>query len=284
MNANLPGDHVSIHYYDGDYPGEAISPYPENFDQTTVAQGLAYDINRYQELADESQGGSVLELCCGTGRVAIPLARRGFSVTGVDISESMLDRFRENLGRESAVLEKISLRQEDISRFDLGERFALIILAFNSLLCLTRFEDQCTALVAAGRHLEEDGRIAIDLMNPLVLSLQGDPAPKPFFTRRSPHNGNLYTRFAAMGPMQTDQVQELFGWYDEIAPDGVVRRVPYSLHWRPIFRYELELMLERAGLEVEFVEGGHRREPFTPQSRKMFVVARKRSADSGRLD
>ena len=285
MNANLPDDHVSIHYYDGDYPGHAISPYPENFDQTTVAQGIAYDVDRYQELAGESQGGPVLELCCGTGRVAIPLARRGFSVTGIDISESMLSRFRENLEREeSAVAEKISLIRGDISQLNLGERFALIVLAFNSLLCLTRFEDQCTALVAAGRHLEEGGRIAIDLMNPLVLSFQGDPAPKPFFTRRNPHTGNLYTRFAAMGPIQADQVQELFGWYDEIAPDRVVRRTPYSLHWRPIFRYELELMLERAGLEVESVEGGHRREPFTSQSRKMFVVARKRPADSGRTN
>ena len=72
----------------------------------------------------------MLELCCGTGRVAIPLARRGFSVTGIDISESMLGRFRENLGREEpAVAERISLARGDISNFDLGKRFALIIVA-----------------------------------------------------------------------------------------------------------------------------------------------------------
>ena len=94
MNANLPDDHSSIHYYDGDYPGQAISPFPENFDPATIDQGIAYDIDRYQELADESQGGLVLkDFCCGTGRVAIPLARRGFSVTGIDISEPMLGRF-----------------------------------------------------------------------------------------------------------------------------------------------------------------------------------------------
>jgi len=279
MNANLPDDHSSVYYYDGDYPGQAISPFPENFDPTTIAQGIAYDIDRYQQLADESQGGSVLELCCGTGRVAIPLARRGFSVTGIDISESMLSRFRENLGREEpAVLERISLVRGDIANFDLGKRFALIIVAFNSLLCVTRFEDQCAALVAAARHLDENGRLAIDVMNPLVLSFRGELAPKPFFTRRNPHTGNLYTRFAAMGPMRDDQVQELFGWYDEVAPDGLVRRATYSLHWRPIFRYELELMLERAGLEVESIEGGHHREPFTAQSQKMFVIARKRPA------
>ena len=277
MNADLPDDHSSIYYYDGDYPGQATSLFPENFDPATIDQGIAYDIDRYQELADESRGGPVLELCCGTGRVAIPLARRGFSVTGIDISESMLSRFRDNLGREEpAVAERISLARGDITDFDLGKRFALIIVAFNSLLCVTRFEDQCAALAAAARHLDDNGRLAIDVMNPLALSFRSEPVPKPFVTRRNPHTGNLYTRFAAIGPMGDDQVQELFGWYDEAAPDGLVRRANYSLRWRPIFRGELELMLERAGLQVESIEGGHHREPFPAQSQKMFVVARQR--------
>jgi len=278
MNAHLPDDHSSIHYYDGDYPGQ-VSQFPENFDPATIDQGIAYDVDRYQALADESPGGAVLELCCGTGRVAIPLARRGFSVTGIDISAPMLDRFRENLGREEpAVAERISLARGNVANFDLGKKFALIIAAFNSLLCLTRFEDQCAALAAAARHLDENGRLAIDVMNPLALPARGEPVPRPFVTRRNPHTGNLYTRFAALGPLGADQVQELFGWYDEVAPDGLVRRTPYSLHWRPIFRDELELMLERAGLAVESLEGGHHREPFTARSRQMFVVARRPSA------
>ncbi|HEY0510376.1 MAG TPA: class I SAM-dependent methyltransferase [Thermoanaerobaculia bacterium] len=276
MNANLPGDHISIHYYDSDYPGRDTSRIPENFDGTTVVQGLAHDVDRYLELAGETPGGRVLELCCGTGRVSIPLARGGFRVTGVDLSAAMLDRFRENLGREAAeVAARISLVHADIARLDLGETFALALIPFNSLLCLTRFEDQCAALAAAARHLAPGGRLAVDVMNPLTLPLEGSPIPNPFLTRRNPHTGNVYTRFAALGPMAADQVQELFGWYDEIGPDGNIRRIPYSMHWRPIFRYELELMLERAGLAVESVEGGHLHEPFTAQSSKLFVVARK---------
>ncbi len=276
MNADLPDDHSSIYNYDGDYPGQAISPFPENFDPATIDQGIAYDIDRYQELANESQGGSVLELCCGTGRVAIPLARRGFSVTGIDISEPMLSRFRENLGREEPAVAARICGARGHREFDLGKRFVLIIVAFNSLLCVTRFEDQCAAFIAAARHLDDNGRLAIDVMNPLVLSFRGEPVPRPFVTRRNPHTGNLYTRFAAIGPIGADQVQELFGWYDEVAPDGLVRRAAYSIHWCSIFRYELELMLERAGLEVESIAGGHHREPFTAQSQQMFVVARKR--------
>jgi ubiquinone/menaquinone biosynthesis C-methylase UbiE len=275
MNANLPEDHVSIRYYDSDYPGKETSLYPENFDDTTVLQGLAYDVERYTELASAARG-PVLELCCGTGRVAIPLARNGFEVTAVDLSEAMLAQFRKNLEREEpGAAGRIELVNADVTRLDLGRAFPLILMPFNSLLCIPNFEDQCAALAAAGRHLAPGGRVVIDGMNPMTLPLQGDPVPKPFFTRRSTHTGNLYTRFAALGPMRTDQVQELFGWYDEIAPDGLVRRTSYSMSWRPIFRYEIQLMLERAGLAIESVEGGHQKEPFTPQSRKMFVIARK---------
>jgi SAM-dependent methyltransferase len=278
MNANLPDSHASIQYYDSDYPGEAISPFPENFDAVTATQGLSHDVQRYLELAGEA-GGPVLELCCGTGRVAIPLARAGREVVGVDLSQAMLDRFRRNLEREDeATAARVELIRQDVTRLALERAFPLVVMAFNSLLCITSFAGQRAALSAAARHLAPGGRIALDLMNPLILPQQGDPVPKPFFTRRHADTGNFYTRFAAMGPFAADQVQELFGWYDEIGADGTLRRTPYSLHWRPIFRYEIELMLEQAGLRLEAVEGGHLKEPFSAQSPKMFVLARRPAA------
>ena len=152
---------------------------------------------------------------------------------------------------------------------------------FNSLLCITDFRSQCGAIEAAARHLAPGGVLALDMMNPLTLPLAGDPVPKPFFTRRNPKTGQRYTRFAAMGPMAADQQQELFGWYDEMAADGALRRTHYSMRWRPIFRYEIELMLERAGLRIITVKGGHREEPFTAQTRKMFVLATQEAAPSG---
>ena len=62
-------------------------------------QGLAFDIARYREIV-RACGGPVLELCCGTGRIAIPIARDGYHVVGVDVSTGMLGQFRENLQDE----------------------------------------------------------------------------------------------------------------------------------------------------------------------------------------
>jgi len=78
-----------------------------------------------------------------------------------------------------------------------------------------------------------------------------------------------------LGPLDDRQVQKLHGWYDQLDADGNLRRRHYATFWRPIFRYELELLLALTGFEVLRVEGGHRHEPFAATSPRMFVVARR---------
>jgi SAM-dependent methyltransferase len=276
MNDNLPASHPSVDFYDSDYPGIGTSPHPENLDDIVPLQGLVHDIERYVGLAQESHG-EVLELCCGTGRVAIPLARSGSRVIGVDISAAMLERFRAKLAHETPQVRScIEVVQQDITQLDLASRtFTLAILAFNSLLLLTDRRAQQAALAHAARHLAPGGRLAIDVINPLARPLDGDPNVRPFFTRRHAERDRMYTRFAAHGPLDADQRQRLYGWYDELDEQGRVTRTHYSMYWRPIFRAELELMLEASGLQVESIEGGHRREPLAARSPRLFVIARR---------
>ena len=277
MNADVAATDPAIHYYDGDYPSSDWSEYSENFDSTTEFQGIAHDVPRYEELAKE-HGSPILELCCGTGRVSLPLAHRGFSVVGVDICAAMLDRFRENLHRRPPDARKrVDLVHSDVCELSLGRSdFPLAIVPFNSLLCIPDFGAQRRALRSIAQHLAPGGHLILDLVNPLALKIQGDPVPKPFFTRKNPHTGNTYTRFAMCDPFDDDHRQRLHGWYDEVDQrDGTVKRTSYALHWRPIFRFEIELMLKESGLSIVTLEGGHRREPYTAKSDRMFVVARK---------
>ena len=104
--------------------------------------------------------------------------------------------------------------------------------------------DQQRVLGRAAAALESGGLLAVDVVNPLALPLRGDPVPAPFLRRRHGGRNRDYTRFAALGAVDADQRQQLHGWYDEIDESGCVRRTPYSMWWRPVFRGELELMLD----------------------------------------
>jgi SAM-dependent methyltransferase len=275
MNADLPPSHPSVDFYDSDYPGVGTSALRENLDGMLETQGLAHDIDRYLELARE-QAGPVLELCCGTGRVAIPLARAGHSVTGVDISAAMLERLRAKLESETEETRaRVRLETQDARTLEgHARKFGLVLLSFNSLMLFDTRRDQQRVLAQAAAALIAGGRLAVDVVNPLALPLRGDPVPVPFLSRRHSERLRAYTRFAALSAVADDQRQQLYGWYDEIDEAGIVRRTPYSMWWRVIFRGELELMLESCGFVVESVEGGHQRETFKPFSSKLFVVAR----------
>ena len=238
---------------------------------------LAHDIARYIEVA-KITGGEILELCCGTGRVSIPLLKEGFHITGVDISATLLSRFHKNLEQfDSSLKNQLNLVEQDITELQIeNKNHQLAICAFNSLLCITDFNLQLKALKNICDHLTDEGLLLLDLINPLALNFKGDSSPKAFFTRKNIHNGNTYTRFALVDAFDKHQRQRLHGWYDEIDSNGSVTRKPYSLHWRPIFRFEIELMLKDAGFYIEKIEGGHLKEEFTGQSSKMFIHARKR--------
>lgn len=276
MNPRVQENDPTYHYYDSDYPSEFLGDRRENFDETTKLQGIAYDVQRYRELAKQSSG-AVLELCCGTGRVGIPLARDEHCVAAVDIAAPMLSQFAAHLQRESSeVVQRVKLVHADVTTLVLGPQFELILCPFNSLLLIPDAEAQLAVLRVVHEHLVPGGRFVLDVVNPLALKIDGDPVPTPFFTRRNPHSGNTYTRFAMVSPLDENQRQRLHGYYDEVDAQGVVSRRYYSFTWRPIFRFELELMLRVAGLTIVKLEAGHRGKPFaSARSPRMFVEAQR---------
>lgn len=124
------------------------------------------DLSFYLERARRA-GGDILELACGTGRVAIPLARAGFRVTGVDLSPHMLARFREKLQRESEdTRSRVELREADMTDVELGRTFALVIIPFRSFQLLTEEDRARRCLRNVRRHLRADGTFVVNVFNP----------------------------------------------------------------------------------------------------------------------
>jgi ubiquinone/menaquinone biosynthesis C-methylase UbiE len=270
MNANSPEAQALFDYYESDCPLSVLA------EQRGGAGTQQLDVARYREVV-RAAGGPVLELCGGSGRVAIPLARDGFAVTAVDVSREMLDRFRAYLRKEDGgVAGRVTLVEQDVSRLDLPDKeFRVVICAVSGLLLLVEQEAQLAMLRAAAAHLVPGGTLALDVANPLSMRLAGDEVPRLLQQRTNVQTGNAYTMFLMADPMDTAQRQRLHGWYDEVLPDGIVKRRPFAHTWRAIFPGELALMLAATGFALESIDGGYRREPFTRQSPYMFVRAKK---------
>ena len=122
----------------------------------------------------ETCGPRVLDLGCGTGRLAIPLARRGKEVTGIDRSPQMLAYARSRAGHLA-----IRWVEGDFRNFDLGQEFDLIIACGHAFQALLTEADQRTFLRCVRRHLAADGRVAFDTRNtvPLHLDVTGQERP-----------------------------------------------------------------------------------------------------------
>ena len=111
-----------------------------------------------------SSAKHVLELACGTGRIAIPLAVKGAKVTGIDNCQSMIDQGMRNARGAGVDIEWIAgnMRSFDLNRDD----FDLVVLAFNSINLMLTLEDALSCLRSARKHLAPNGRLVIDTFLP----------------------------------------------------------------------------------------------------------------------
>ena len=241
-------------------------------------QGVPGEVDFYLGLAKEAHatGHPVLELACGTGRVAIPIAREGISVVGLDQSQAMLERARE----KSAGLNSARWVEGDMRDFTLPERFGLVFIAYRSFQHMLTIDDQLSCLGCIHRHLAPDGRLAINIFNPDIVAIgQWLTTKKGSLQRRgeAPSGGSAVGWETRTYRPASQEVESTF-LDEELSDEGAVTsRVYRDLKLRYIFRFEMEHLLARAGFEIEALYGDHYGGPFEDTSPEMVWVARRPS-------
>lgn len=127
-----------------------------------------FDLAFYKKWCKKA-GGRCLELCCGTGRLTIPLALDGIDMTGVDYTESMIKKAREKADKNNLSIGLFSqdMRGLDLSKLSPG-KFSLIFIPFNSLQCIYELEDLEEIFRRVKTHLAEGGLFIIDIFNPCI--------------------------------------------------------------------------------------------------------------------
>ena len=99
-------------------------------------------------------GMNILEIACGTGRISIPLAKKGASITGMDLSRPMLQVLQTKLRfEEKAVQDRIHYHEADMTDFDLNREFDLIIIPLYSFQALTTDNDRKRCLACIKNHM-----------------------------------------------------------------------------------------------------------------------------------
>ena len=217
-------------------------------------------------------GGPVLELACGSGRLLAPLAQAGFSVTGVDSSLAMLERARQRL---KALHVEAQLIEQRIEALELDARYRTIILGLDSFGLLVKRDDQLRALRAAKQHATHDGRLILDVANG---NLRGSSEPAEELlhdiTRPDPETGRPITKFVLRRTRPAEQLDELMFFYDEQDERGYLKRSMVELRLRWFTRFELELLLQTAGWQVEELYGSYDLAAYGPTSDRLLLVAR----------
>ena len=237
------------------------------------------EIDFYREYAAEarSKGEALLDIGCGTGRIGIRLAQEGTRVTGLDLSEKMLDMARQ----KSAGILNLRWVHSDMCAFDLGETFGLAIIAGHAFQNLNTPEEQVSCLQCIHRHLKLGGRLVMHIdhqdfgwLGGLVGDQAGIFKPAEEFLRART-GGQIRTFRAWSYEPATQTAICTIAWEEVSADEQVVDRwktEPVRLHC--IFRFEMEHLLRRTGFDIERIYGDFFRHPLEDKSPGMIWVAR----------
>jgi SAM-dependent methyltransferase len=233
-------EHVAARY---DESGEIA----EMFDPAVVDPVIDF-------LVEIAGSGRALELGIGTGRIALPLGRRGVPVHGIELSKAMAARLRSKPGGE-----EIGVTIGDFATTTVDGTFSVAYLVFNTILNLTTqaAQIQCFRNVAA--HLEPGGCFVIEVGVPELQRLPPGETIRAFHVSETSWGLDEYD--VAM--------QGLTSHHFEIV-DGRVEQnsVPFRYAWPS----ELDLMAQLAGMKLRERWSGWKREPFTSDSRKHVSV------------
>ena len=239
-------------------------------------QDLREDIELIIELARKC-GSPILELAVGTGRVAIPLVKQGFEVVGIDNSIEMIKMCREKITQlPDGLSSKIDVIEGDMSNFSLENRFKFIFISLNSFLLLISKKKQEDCLKCIYNHLEDDGIFMVDIFSP-NFKLCAEEKSDIRFLRHFyyPPENKVVLQWEYVERNMAEQLMNIDFLYEEYDKDGNLNRYTRHLTMAIIFRYEMQMMLEKNGFEILEFYGNYDKSRFTNKSPQIVYVCRK---------
>jgi SAM-dependent methyltransferase len=245
------------------------------YDESPIVKGRVQDVAFYRNAARDF-GDPILELGCGTGRITMSLAEAGKRITGLDLSGRMLERaVKKRAALRVEARERVHLVQGDMARFDLGEKFRLVIIPFRPFQHLLEVRQQMDCLECVRKHLAPGGRLILD-----VFQTDAERMHDPVHMREVPlteyetadgRRVRISERVAAFHRAeQRNDVEMIFSITHR---DGRQERLVFAWPLRYFFRYEVVHLLARCGFKVAALYGDFDRSLIRDDSPEMIFVA-----------
>jgi SAM-dependent methyltransferase len=232
-----------------------VSPF--EFTPAVIATG-ASEVDKLLRLPRVPRSGLALDLGCGPGRHAVPLARRGFNVTAVDLSVSLLARAEQAAAAAGVTLELIKADMRDFSRPD---AFDLAVSLFTSFGYFEDGADDARVLGAVHQSLRAGGVLVIDVMGKERVARIFQATA----SRRGPDDSELIERHAILD----DWTRVRSEW--TVVKAG--RTQTFEFDVRVYSGQELKDLLGRAGFTTVELYGGFDGRPYGLDAERLVAVA-----------
>ena len=225
---------------------------------------ISFDIPFYIDYAHQCQS-PILELASGTGRLVISLAKAGFDVYGVDLSDNMLEVCRKAI-HEQPFEQRVHLFTADMAHFDLARKdFHLAYIALRSFMHLLSMEEQLACVQRVYNHLQPQGQFIISVIAPDKEKLDRRPSNE-FTVQREfdlPNGHHVQRKERLVQHDRANQVRHFEFKFEEFNSTGrLVRERVVPLKTRYIFRQELQIYLETAGFQIVNIYRDYNKTPY----------------------
>lgn len=222
------------------------------------------DVPFYLELASKARG-PVLELCCGSGRITLPLLIEGIDITGVDFTASMLVAARKKAAQHKLAGTFV---RGDMRKLRLKKKFKLVFIPFNSIQNTYTLIDVEKVFATVRAHMANDGIFQFDIFNPSI----------EYMTRMAKlHKG----RYSFCTPKGKRVIIDEICRYDSASQSNRVtwtlhidggKPVPQRLDMRCFYPLEMDALLKYNGFKVLHKYGSYDKQPFNSASMKQIYI------------
>ncbi|WP_031465903.1 class I SAM-dependent DNA methyltransferase [Sciscionella sediminilitoris] len=231
-----------------------------NYDRTNAAMFAPEAVTPAVEfLAALAGDGRALELGSGTGRIALPLSRRGVPVHGIELSTAMTALLHAKPGGSA-----VQVTTGDFANTRVPGTFSVAYLVFNTINNLLAQQEQVTCFRTVAEHLEPGGSFVIEVVVPELRKLPPGERIVPLYANPTEWAFDEYDV----------ATQSLSSNYVEVTESGASYR---SIPFRYVWPSELDLMAQLAGMRLRERWADWNREPFTNESTKHVSVWEKLS-------